>query len=184
MYALTYCSQNLENRDDKISVIAIASVFIYRYLLAINYDRSFWSGSHLSRELANILCEIIRLWEFVAVFLNRKVKMKYASISSLLFFSSTFFVANGFVSPHLGKPRTTTPFTDIYAAADTAVTAVDTSTTDAGTSDDMGAAAISALTKNVKTIFSLEDINKILPHRYPFLLVDKVVEYDVGKVGL
>ena len=43
------------------------------------------------------------------------------------------------------------------------------------------AAEISALTSTVKTIFSLEDINKILPHRYPFLLVDKVVEYEMGK---
>ena len=40
---------------------------------------------------------------------------------------------------------------------------------------------ISALTSSVKTVFSLEDINKILPHRYPFLLVDKVVEYEMGK---
>lgn len=43
------------------------------------------------------------------------------------------------------------------------------------------ASEISALTSTVKTIFSLEDINKILPHRYPFLLVDKVVEYEMGK---
>lgn len=43
------------------------------------------------------------------------------------------------------------------------------------------AAEISALTASVKTIFSLEDINGILPHRYPFLLVDKVVEYEQGK---
>ena len=40
---------------------------------------------------------------------------------------------------------------------------------------------ISSLTASVKTIFSLEDINGILPHRYPFLLVDKVVEYEMGK---
>ena len=40
---------------------------------------------------------------------------------------------------------------------------------------------ISALTACVKTIFSSEDIAKILPHRYPFLLVDKVVEYEMGK---
>lgn len=43
------------------------------------------------------------------------------------------------------------------------------------------AAEISALTSSVKTIFSLEDIAKVLPHRYPFLLVDKVVEYEMGK---
>lgn len=50
-------------------------------------------------------------------------------------------------------------------------------------SSSMGAEAISALTKDVKTVFSLEDIAKILPHRYPFLLVDKVVEYEEGKVS-
>lgn len=47
----------------------------------------------------------------------------------------------------------------------------------------MGAAGISGLTSDVKTIFSSEDIDKILPHRYPFALVDKVVEYEAGKVG-
>lgn len=40
---------------------------------------------------------------------------------------------------------------------------------------------ISALTSSVKTVFSIEDIAKILPHRYPFLLVDKIVEYEMGK---
>lgn len=40
---------------------------------------------------------------------------------------------------------------------------------------------ISALTSSVETVFSLEDIAKVLPHRYPFLLVDKVVEYEMGK---
>jgi len=43
------------------------------------------------------------------------------------------------------------------------------------------AADISALTSSVETIFSSEDIDKILPHRYPFALVDKVVEYEAGK---
>lgn len=52
------------------------------------------------------------------------------------------------------------------------------------TGTSMGAEAISGLTKDVKTVFSLEDIAKILPHRYPFLLVDKVVEYEEGKVRL
>lgn len=40
---------------------------------------------------------------------------------------------------------------------------------------------MSALTANVKTIFTSEDIDRILPHRYPFALVDKVVEYEAGK---
>ncbi len=45
-----------------------------------------------------------------------------------------------------------------------------------------GAESISGITKDTKTIFTSEDISKILPHRYPFLLVDKVVEYEAGKV--
>ncbi|HEY9644784.1 MAG TPA: 3-hydroxyacyl-ACP dehydratase FabZ [Chroococcidiopsis sp.] len=37
-----------------------------------------------------------------------------------------------------------------------------------------------------KTVFSLEDIQKLLPHRYPFALVDRIIEFVPGKsaVGL
>lgn len=45
----------------------------------------------------------------------------------------------------------------------------------------MGGAAISALTKDVKAAFTTEDVDKFLPHRYPFALVDKIVEYEAGK---
>lgn len=44
-----------------------------------------------------------------------------------------------------------------------------------------GAEAFSALTAGVKDVFTVEDISKILPHRYPFALVDKVIEYEAGK---
>jgi 3-hydroxyacyl-[acyl-carrier-protein] dehydratase len=44
-----------------------------------------------------------------------------------------------------------------------------------------GAAAISALTKDVTTVFSTTDVDKFLPHRYPFALVDKIVEMEPGK---
>ena len=46
-----------------------------------------------------------------------------------------------------------------------------------------GSEAISSLTSGLETVFTSEDIAKILPHRYPFALVDKVVEYEEGKVG-
>jgi len=38
----------------------------------------------------------------------------------------------------------------------------------------------------VKTTFSLEEIQKLLPHRYPFALVDRITEYVPGEkaVGL
>ncbi len=104
--------------------------------------------------------------------------MKVTSFAVLIFSSSIFvdaFVPH-FLAAH--PARATISPSEIHAA-DTAVTPDSTAVSaDAA----MGAEAISALTKNVKTVFSLEDINKILPHRYPFLLVDKVVEYEVGKV--
>lgn len=52
-----------------------------------------------------------------------------------------------------------------------------------GEATSVGAAGISALTSEVKPIFTSEDIDKLLPHRYPFALVDKVVEYEAGKVS-
>ena len=44
-----------------------------------------------------------------------------------------------------------------------------------------GAKAISNKDKELKTVFSIEQISDILPHRYPFLLVDRVVEFEPGK---
>jgi 3-hydroxyacyl-[acyl-carrier-protein] dehydratase len=51
----------------------------------------------------------------------------------------------------------------------------------ASSSTYQGSAAISAMTSSLNTVFTSEDISKVLPHRYPFLLVDKVVEYEAGK---
>lgn len=51
------------------------------------------------------------------------------------------------------------------------------------TATGVGAAAISGLTSSVKTVFTTEEIDELLPHRYPFALVDKVVEYEAGKVS-
>jgi 3-hydroxyacyl-[acyl-carrier-protein] dehydratase len=52
---------------------------------------------------------------------------------------------------------------------------------DAEESAFVGAEAISALTADVTTVFATEDIDKFLPHRYPFALVDKIVSYEPGK---
>jgi 3-hydroxymyristoyl/3-hydroxydecanoyl-(acyl carrier protein) dehydratase len=45
----------------------------------------------------------------------------------------------------------------------------------------IGAKDISALTSDIKTVFTTEQIDEFLPHRYPFALVDKVIEYEAGK---
>ena len=44
-----------------------------------------------------------------------------------------------------------------------------------------GAKAVSDLTSRVTPVLTLEDVHKILPHRYPFALVDKVTEFEAGK---
>jgi 3-hydroxyacyl-[acyl-carrier-protein] dehydratase len=36
-------------------------------------------------------------------------------------------------------------------------------------------------TPSTQPIFTLEDIQKILPHRYPFALVDRIIEYVPGQ---
>jgi 3-hydroxyacyl-[acyl-carrier-protein] dehydratase len=89
--------------------------------------------------------------------------MKLAIITTLL------SAATAFVAPSSQISRTQTTF--LHEAAEEAETE----------STYQGSAAISALTSGVKTVFSSEEISKILPHRYPFLLVDKVVEYEAGK---
>ena len=45
----------------------------------------------------------------------------------------------------------------------------------------LGGEAISALTSGVNTVHPTEDVDNFLPHRYPFALVDKVVEIEAGK---
>ena len=36
----------------------------------------------------------------------------------------------------------------------------------------------------VKTTFNLQEIHKLLPHRYPFALVDKIIDYVPGKTAV
>ena len=36
-------------------------------------------------------------------------------------------------------------------------------------------------TQTIKTTFSIEEIQELLPHRYPFLLVDRIIDYVPGK---
>ena len=52
---------------------------------------------------------------------------------------------------------------------------------DVPSSDFLDASEFSSRTAGVDTIFGIEDIEKILPHRYPFALVDKVISYEPGK---
>ncbi len=37
------------------------------------------------------------------------------------------------------------------------------------------------LDENTKTVLTIEEIQKLLPHRYPFALVDRIIEYVPGK---
>lgn len=49
---------------------------------------------------------------------------------------------------------------------------------------DLSAESISSLTKDTETILPIEKIKNILPHRFPFLLVDKVVHFEPGKSAI
>ncbi|CAJ1949578.1 unnamed protein product [Cylindrotheca closterium] len=77
--------------------------------------------------------------------------------------------ANAFVAPSTNSFATST--TTLFEEAEAAEEA----------SEMMGAAAISALTSTVSTVYTTEDVDNFLPHRYPFALVDKVVEIEAGK---
>ncbi|XP_026191554.1 uncharacterized protein LOC34622566 [Cyclospora cayetanensis] len=45
-----------------------------------------------------------------------------------------------------------------------------------------GAQSVSSLTQSVALpVFTAEQIKQILPHRFPFLLVDKVLQFEAGK---
>jgi hypothetical protein len=78
-------------------------------------------------------------------------------LNTLVLLLAASMSASAFVAPR--QSATTTSNTGLFDAKD-----------------------VSALTKDLTTIFSSEDIDKILPHRYPFALVDKVIEYEAGKV--
>ncbi len=90
--------------------------------------------------------------------------MKLAILTTLI------SAATAFVAPSASVSRTPTLLREAVEEEETTE------------STYRGSEAISALTSSVETVFSSEDISKILPHRYPFLLVDKVVEYEAGKV--
>jgi len=95
--------------------------------------------------------------------------MKLALLATLASSASAFLTP----APLLQQPQTYVSTTRIFAEEAEGEAEVAPA--------PRSAQEISALTSSVKTIFSLEDIAKILPHRYPFLLVDKVVEYEMGK---
>ena len=48
---------------------------------------------------------------------------------------------------------------------------------------DSMAESASPIDENIplKTVFNVEEIQKLLPHRYPFALVDRIIEYVPGK---
>lgn len=50
-----------------------------------------------------------------------------------------------------------------------------------GAAEWNGAQKFSGLTKTMKTVAPVEKIMDVLPHRYPFSLVDKIVEFEPGK---
>jgi 3-hydroxyacyl-[acyl-carrier-protein] dehydratase len=52
------------------------------------------------------------------------------------------------------------------------------------TSDPCKTEASATAAAPVSPILSLEDIQKLLPHRYPFALVDRIIDYIPGKLAV
>ncbi|MEH1969073.1 MULTISPECIES: 3-hydroxyacyl-ACP dehydratase FabZ [unclassified Nostoc] len=54
-------------------------------------------------------------------------------------------------------------------------------TIDTTTSTEPQAINETTISSEIKTTFTSEEIQELLPHRYPFLLVDKIIDYVPGK---
>jgi 3-hydroxyacyl-[acyl-carrier-protein] dehydratase len=100
--------------------------------------------------------------------------------SSVLLAAAAAALSSASAFTAVPKPRTFTSNGALHMSAVEEASAA-SSTTEEAAAAFRGAQAISALTKDVKKIFSTEDIDFTLPHRYPFALVDKVVEFEAGK---
>ncbi|MBD2530266.1 3-hydroxyacyl-ACP dehydratase FabZ [Nostoc flagelliforme FACHB-838] len=61
------------------------------------------------------------------------------------------------------------------------LTEVNTIDTTTPTSTESQAINETTISSEIKTTFTSEEIQKLLPHRYPFLLVDKIIDYVPGK---
>ena len=57
-------------------------------------------------------------------------------------------------------------------------------TIDTATSTEPQAINETTIISEIKTTFTSEEIQKLLPHRYPFLLVDKIIDYVPGKKAI
>ncbi|MBD2525040.1 3-hydroxyacyl-ACP dehydratase FabZ [Nostoc sp. FACHB-133] len=61
------------------------------------------------------------------------------------------------------------------------LTEVNTIDPTTSTSTELQGINETAIAPEIKTTFTSEEIQKLLPHRYPFLLVDKIIDYVPGK---
>ncbi|MFN6485154.1 MULTISPECIES: 3-hydroxyacyl-ACP dehydratase FabZ [unclassified Nostoc] len=61
------------------------------------------------------------------------------------------------------------------------LTEVNTINTTTPTSTEPQAINETTINSEIKTTFTSEEIQKLLPHRYPFLLVDKIIDYVPGE---
>jgi 3-hydroxyacyl-[acyl-carrier-protein] dehydratase len=99
------------------------------------------------------------------------MKLSTALLATTLSSAAAFTVTNG-PSPNANAGLRMSTYEEAVASS-TASSATE--------SPVQGAQAISALTKDVKTVFTTEEVDLTLPHRYPFALVDKVIEFEAGK---
>jgi len=76
---------------------------------------------------------------------------------------------------------TSSPLLSKHHSSISSLCAEETNGDDDDATEFMSAAEISALTKDVTTKLTSVEVDSILPHRYPFALIDKVVGIESGK---
>lgn len=95
----------------------------------------------------------------------------------LLCASSAAFAVPGLASP---LPRTHASRATCATAPRWRAAALDAPSSAPASGEVASAASLSAGAAHATPVLGIEDVMKILPHRYPFLLVDKVIALEPG----
>ncbi|CEM37968.1 unnamed protein product [Vitrella brassicaformis CCMP3155] len=98
-------------------------------------------------------------------------------------FAAALHLSGAFLQPstHASLFQRRQQLTSRTSRWSTATETADTAETAAAEAPWRSAASVSELTSDVPVVMDIEAIRKVLPHRYPFLLVDKVIEFEPGK---
>jgi 3-hydroxyacyl-[acyl-carrier-protein] dehydratase len=79
------------------------------------------------------------------------------------------------------KPRAYKPDHSPIPSRESMSIVTEVKTPDVAASTSLDSSPDNAEKAEIKTTFTVEEIQKLLPHRYPLLLVDRIIDYTPGK---